>query len=100
MAGLFSARYPHLVERVTMICPACRHSFDLFDIWCLVYWLVIGFGALLGYACLCDKFIIARVSMCLSRCMCVCVHVCTWVFVWLAGCVEWDKKNHNFICIS
>ena len=85
MVGLFSARYPHLVERVTMISPASSHSFDLFDMWCMVYQLVISFWALRGYVCPCDKFITVRVSMCLSWCMCVCVCMCVHVClsVWL-----------------
>jgi len=37
MVGLFSATYPHLVERVTMICPASRHPVDLLVSWCVVH---------------------------------------------------------------
>ena len=42
MVGLFSATYPHLVERVTMICPASRHPVDLLVSWCVLNWLVVG----------------------------------------------------------
>lgn len=29
LAGIFSAEYPHLVERITMICPASKYKVEL-----------------------------------------------------------------------